>query len=38
MKEHVKISDSAKFQNSSGFEINGCPVVPDNQKYAGATK
>ena len=21
-----------------GFEINGCPVVPDNQNYDGATK
>ena len=23
---------------NAGFEINGCPVVSDNQKYAGATK
>ena len=24
--------------SASGFEINGCPVVPDNQNYVGATK
>ena len=23
---------------TSGFKINGCPVVPDNQNYNGATK
>ena len=27
----------SNYQNS-GFEINGCPVVPDNQNYDGATK
>ena len=27
-----------KKSSYSGFEINGCPVVPDNQNYDGATK
>ena len=30
--------DGAEGGYAAGFEINGCPVVLDNQNYDGATK
>ena len=29
--------DGAEGGYAAGFEINGCPVVPDNQNHNGAT-
>ena len=35
----VKVKYSRRHKTySTGFEINGCPVVPDNENYDGATK
>ena len=40
-KQPIRVLDfklGAGPKPNPGFEINGCPVVPDNQKYAGTTK
>ena len=33
-----KVKFSRSLPKLAGFEINGCPVVPDYQNYDGATK
>ena len=33
-----KYTQLIDYNYNTGFEINGCPVVSDNQNYDGATK